>query len=519
MVSGVNALLFGDILRLSAQRHPQRLAVICDDRQISYGALDADANRFANGVAALGIGKGRAVAVMSRNRADYASVIFGNARAGTLLVNLSPQFGPRECIHILNETGAALLVVEADMQAHIADLLDQVPALRHIVVFGAPTLPGAIAYGDFLAAQPVRPPEIALAESDPFAMTFTGGTTGFPKGALVGHRARIASAYITALEHEIIGNDVVAVVTPLYHAIGGTVWFPAAVLTGATCVLIGKWDAGAFIATVERHAVSAAMMVPVQVREMLDHAGAAVQPLASLVKLGIGGATVSAELKAESRARLPHARVVDHYGQSETGPLALFKPWHGADKFHTIGRPAIGVDFRVVDAQGSPVPAGEVGEIVIRGDFMMDGYFNNPEETAAYFRSGDGWGWTGDLARVDADGFVELVGRSKDMIVSGGLNIYPREVEIVLEAHEAVAECTVFGIPHEKWGEALVAYVVRAPGHDVEAAVLIECCARELARYKRPAVLRFVDDIPKTPSGKIQKPALRARFLAEQAGG
>ena len=508
-------MLSGNILRLSARRHPRKVALICDDRQMTYGEADSASNRFANAMLSLGLGKGERVAVMCPNIPDYAVIHFGAARTGCQLVHLSIMYGPDELTHILNATRARLLIVEAESQAAIAAVRDRLTHLEHVVVIGTPKQLTAPTLEDFIAAQPDTAPEIGIADTDPLGMTFTGGTTGLPKGAVVSHKARYVSAYTVIIEHELTGDDVVAAVTPLFHAVGLLIWFQAAMLAGCTCVLLRRWDAKAFVAAVGRHKVTAVMTVPVQLRGVLDPANFNAKKLASLVKIGCGGATVTADLIAETRARMPWVRIVDHYGQSETGPLTMLKPWDPADKDDTIGRPAVGVDLKVVSPDGTPVAPGEIGEIVVAGDFMFDGYFENPEDTAAYFRGGDRWGWTGDLATVDTDGYIALAGRSKDMIISGGINVYPREVEIVLEDHDAVAECTVFGIPDDAWGESLVAYVVTRDGADIDDGALIEYCGSRLAHYKRPKVVRFVESIPKTPAGKIQKPRLRDAYLAD----
>ena len=347
-------------------------------------------------------------------------------------------------------------------------------------------------------------------------MTFTGGTTGQPKGAVVSHRARYISAYTTVIEHELSGEDVVAAVTPLYHAVGLYIWFQAAVLAGCTIVLTGRWDAKAFVAAVARHAVSAVMTVPVQLQGVLADGTFDAAKLASLKKVGSGGANVTADLIARCNAALPGVRVVDHYGQSETGPLTFLKPWDPPEKFSTVGRPAVGVDMRILDPDGNAVAPGEIGEIVVRGDFLFDGYFENPEETALYFRSNDRLGWTGDLAVLDVDGYISLAGRSKDMIVTGGINVYPRELEVVLEQHQAVDECTVIGVPDEKWGEALVAYVVPTANQMPDDHALSAFCAQRLAKFKCPREILFTTNIPKTPAGKVQKPKLREEYLSGQ---
>ncbi len=506
-------MLTGEILRQSAARHPDRIALICGDRRTAYGELDADANRFANAVLGLGLGKGEAVAIMSRNLPEYVAVHFGNARAGTILVNTAPAYAPGELVEILNRTRARLIVVEAAFQEKLAGVLEQLPHLDHVVVIGTTDRQGWTSFEDFLASADDTPPLAALSEEDAFAMTFTGGTTGLPKGAVVSHRSRSVSCWTTALEHEVSPGDIVGLLTPFYHAMGSVVWMPTAILMGATAVIQTGWDPAVFVENVARHGITNTLMVPVQLSQVLsdDHFDA--DRLSSLRKVGCGGAISPPNLVHEVAKKMPWARFVNHYGQSETGPVCTLRPDDPRDKAGTIGRPAVGVALSLRGTDGNAVPDGETGEIVVRGPFLMDGYFENPEETRLYFRNGDGWGWTGDLAVRDKDGFYTLVGRSKDMIVSGGINIYPREVEIALEKHPSIRDCAVFGIPDEKWGEALCAYVVADAALDEQT--VIAHCTEHLARFKQPKVVRFLDAIPKTPAGKVQKPLLREAFLRE----
>lgn len=509
-------MLSGEILRLSAVRHPGKTALICGGRAWSYAGLDAWANRFANALAGRGLGKGDRVAVMCPNVAEYAAVHFGAARLGCVLVNLSTMYTSGEAAGILAATRARLLVVEAESCAGIAEARDRLPTVETVVAVGAPGKLAATPFDDFTAGAAETPPEAGLADTDPVGMTFTGGTTGRPKGAVVSHRARHISAWTTAVEHELAGDDVVAAVTPLYHAVGLYIWFQAAVLAGCTCVLLRRWDAGAFVELAARRRVSAVMTVPVQLRGLLADGVFDAGKLASLKKIGAGGADLTPALIERCKALLPEARLVDHYGQSETGPLAFLKPWDPPEKYGTVGRPALGVDLRVVGPDGAPVPPGEIGEIAVQGPFLFDGYFEDAEETALYFRGGDRRGWTGDLAVRDAEGYITLAGRSKDMIVSGGVNVYPREVEIVLERHRAVGECTVVGVPDDRWGEALVAYVVPRAGAATDGAALAAFCRERLAAFKRPREILFAAEIPRTPTGKVQKPRLRAAYLAER---
>lgn len=512
-------MLSGDILRLSARRHPAKPALISEGRTLSYGETDAAANRFANALAALGIEKGDRIAAMCPNIPEYAIAHFGSARAGTTLVNLSILYGPDEIGHILNATGARLIVVDASVQKAIGDIRDRLPSIEHVVVVGTPEIADAQSFDAFIDGVSDAHPDVALSEDDPFAMTFTGGTTGLPKGATVTHRQRHISAFTTVIEHEITGEDVCAAITPLFHAVGMLIWFQGAILAGCTVVMRRTWDVEAFIEETATHGISAAMTVPVQLRQLLDPANFDPDKLRTFRKIGAGGAPVPAEMIAECKEKLPGCRIVDHYGQSETGPLTFLKPWDPPEKFGSVGRPALGVEVRIADPDGNPVAPGEIGELTVRGPFVFDGYFENPDETALYFRGGDEWGWTGDLATIDEEGYITLAGRSKDMIVTGGVNVYPREVEIVLERHDAVSECTVFGVPDDKWGEALVAYVVPASESAPPPEALIDYCGEHLARFKRPRDLRYVSDIPKTPAGKVQKPRLRDAYVSGSVPG
>ena len=508
-------MLTGEILRLSAARHPRHTALIHNGQRIAYGALDLRANRFANAVLALGIGKGDAVAIMGRNIPDYIVTHFGTARTGALLVNTMPAYAPEELVEILSRTRVRLIVVEEAFQARIADVIDRLPDLNHVVVIGTASQSNWTGFDEFLTGASDSPPAVTLSETDPFAMTFTGGTTGLPKGALVSHRARSVSCWITAIEHEVAPSDIIGVLTPFYHAMGSLVWMPTAMLLGATAVIQAGWDPDAFIDAVAEHGITCTLMVPVQLQQILSAERFDAEKLSTLRKIACGGAITPPDLVREVAEKLPAARFVNHYGQSETGPICTLRPDDPRDQAATIGRPSIGVELRLVDPEGKDVPQGETGEIIVRGPFLMDGYFENPTETALYFRDRDGWGWTGDLATADEDGFLTLVGRSKDMIVSGGVNIYPREVEIALEKHAAICDCTVFGIPDEKWGEALCAYVVIDAKMTLTEDDLIVHCTDHLARFKRPKVFCFVDRIPKTPAGKVQKPLLREAFLKD----
>jgi fatty-acyl-CoA synthase len=305
----------------------------------------------------------------------------------------------------------------------------------------------------------------------------------------------------------------------MFHAAGLFVWFQPAIMLGCTCVLQSGWNAERFVALVERHAVTGALLVPTQLADLIVHPAFAPDRLRTLRHINYAGAPMPLVLYDRLAAALPNVAFTENYGQSETGPLTIRRAFHPHDRRASSGRPPHNVETRVVDAEGREVPPSVLGEIVTRGTHLLKEYWGEPEQTAALFRGGDGWLWTGDIGMRDADGFITLVDRSKDMIVSGGENIYPTEIENALYEHEAVLECAVFGIPDERWGEVPAAHVVLRGGARVAEQALIAFVAERIARHKRPRMIVFVDSLPKTALGKVQKNVIRAPYWEGRSRG
>ncbi len=503
-------MLLGEILRHTAARTPGRTAVIAGDRRLDYAAYDGLANRFANLLISSGIRPGDRVACLLFNGPEYGIVHFASARAGCVLVHVPPLCTENEIAGILDRTRPGALVCDATLRSRLPTR-DAAPT---VIVVGARASGAELAFDRALRTQPDRAPELDLNPAAAAAMTFTGGATGRPRGVVVSHAARHVSAMTTAREHGVTEREVVGVVTPMFHAAGLLIWHQAAVLGGATSVLFRTWDPADFIARTERHRISSAFLVPVQVRDLLRSPAFDRRRLASLKNIAVAGAPTPAGLIGDWLAALPHCGYTNHYGQSETGPLTILGPGDSEAHPETVGRAAHGVALRIVDRRGVSLPPGRVGELVARGPFLMDGYFEDEEETARYFRGGDGWGWTGDLALADRDGFIRLVGRSRELIISGGFNIHPGEIETALGNHPAVEDCVVFGVPDARWGEAPVAQVVAATGRPASSAELRRHCADRLARFKLPREIVFVERIPRTASGKVQRRRLRDAWLA-----
>lgn len=509
-------MLTGEMLRRSAARFADKTAIICGERSIGYRALDEEANRFAHALLALGLGKGAKIAILARNIIEYGIVFFGAARSGCVLNNLSLLHTVDELAYAIEKTDVEALIFDAAVAAEVAAVLPRVKGLKAVVAIGEAPGIDAVRFDAFIAGQPSHAPAVDIDERDPFCMTYTGGTTGRPKGVLCHHRARAITTYTAMIEQMIDERDVVGVVTPLYHIAALHLTFQPAILAGATAVFLPKWSPEGFMQIAERHGVTTSFMVPTQATRLIADPGFAPTRLKSWRKANFAGAPMPDWVQVELMRLFPELMITQNYGQSEMGMVAVLRHWYLPEKLGAVGRQAINVDIRVVRPDGTPVKPGEIGEVVSRGDNLMLEYYGEPEETAEFFRHGDGWGWSGDLAKIDEDGFITLVDRSKDMIISGGENVFPKEIELVLYELDEVGECAVFGIPDEVWGEVPAAFIVLKTGARLDEERVIAHCSGRLARFKRPRLVRFVGEFPKTPVGKIQKNVLREEFWSDR---
>lgn len=498
-------MLTGDMLRRAAERFPDKPAILWQDTELNYYDLNQAANRLANTLMESGLEKGEKIGILSRNRTEYGIIFFGSARAGTVLVNISVLYAPEELAYVLDKADVSLLFYEACLAEKANAVRDLLPKLKKLVRIGEGGEDSQ--FDSFISNGSEDYPQVDIDEDDPFCMTYTGGTTGRPKGVLCSHRNRAITAHTVMVEEAIDERDVVGIVTPLFHVAALNIMFQPAVLAGATCTFLSQWDVGDFAHMVHETRMTAAFMVPTQVAMIMNAADFDPTNYKTWRKLSFAGAPMPDWVQREMIKRLPKVDMTQIYGQSEMGVLTSLRPWYLTEKFGSIGRQAYNVDLVLLDRDGNPVGPGEVGEVASRGENVMLEYYKEPEQTAAIWRNG--WALTGDLGVMDEDGFVTLVDRAKDMIISGGENIYPKEIENVIYEHTAVAECAVFGIPDDKWGEVPAAYVCLKPGAELEEEELVELCAHRLARFKRPRLVKFVDSFPKTPIGKIQKNVLR----------
>ena len=514
-------MLTGDMLRRSAQRFPGKAAIIYrgPDRreEISYRQLDESANRLAHALLGLGLAKGATVSMLSRNLPEYGTVFFGVSRTGYVLNNVSVLYAPEELAWVLNKSDTEVLIFDAQFAEKVNAVRNACPRIKHFIAIddGAP-VDGTLPFQGFTDGQPTSLPEVRLGERDTFCMTYTGGTTGRPKGVLMNHRARQVTAHTVAVEERITDSDVVAIVTPMFHVAALNIMFQPAILMGATTVFVSPWSTDAFLVAVETEKISAGFMVPTQANALATHPELETRSLASWNKLAFAGAPMPDWVQRELMRRLPALKLTQIYGQSEMGVIAALPPKFLPDKLGSVGRQPFNVDVAVLRADGSPAAVGEMGEVASRGDNVMMAYCNEPEQTAQFFKMGGGWGLTGDIGVVDADGFITLIDRAKDMLISGGENIYPKEIEQAIYQLPEVAECAVFGIPDEKWGEVPAAYILLKAGCALNEQAVVAACEERLARLKRPRLIKFVDNFPKTPIGKIQKNLLKEPYWQER---
>ena len=512
-------MLIGEILRRAAARFPDKPALIDGERRITYAELDRLADRCAAALTASGLNKGDRLANLAPNVAEQMVLVFGAARAGVILGQISVRATVNDLAYILDKIEASSLVFWGELAASVNAARAKAKPLRRIVSIGAGgERAGAdvMGFDALLARAGDAPPLVRLDDDDAFAMTFTGGTTGYPKAVLATHRARYANAVTCGVEFGLDERDVCVLAAPLFHAAGLFVWAIPAIMLGCTCVLLRHWDAARFVAAVERHRASATLLVPTQLADLLSHPAFSAARLASLRNINYAGSPMALALYDRLTAALPHVGFTENYGQSETGPMTVRRPFHPHDKRGTVGRPAHNVETKVVDRDGRECKPGVAGEIVSRGEHLLKEYWGEPEQTRSLFRAGDGWLWTGDIGVRDEDGFISLVDRSKDMIVSGAENIYPTEIENALLQHPAVLECAAFGIPDEQWGEVPAAHVVLRQGHGPAPEQLIEFVAARIARHKRPRLVKFVDALPRTAVGKIQKNLIRDAYWKDR---
>jgi long-chain acyl-CoA synthetase len=493
------------LLESTARAHPGRAAVVCGEQTVSYAELDQKARQVAEAVRARGVRTGDRVVLICPNLPAFPIVYFGLLKAGAVVVPLNPLLKERELEFVFGDCGAvAVFAWEGSDQLPVLDNARRAaaatPTVRHVIPLGD--------LEEFLAPHPGQADTAPTGAEDPAVIIYTSGTTGTPKGATLSHVSLLLNARMKELLIPQHDHDIALVALPLYHIFGQTSVMNGNIHSGATLVLLPRFDPDTALDLLVGHRVTLFSGVPSMFQAFLqtDPEGVRLRKAAETVRLVTSGGAPLPVAVFDRFDQLCGLQIRQGYGLSETSPTVTFCPWDEPIRAASVGKPVWGVDIQIFDHEDKPVPAGTVGEIVVRGHCLMLGYFNRPEATAEAIRNG--WFHTGDLGRFDEDGWLYVVDRLKDLILRGGYNVYPAEVEQVLLRHPTVAMTAVVGQPDERLGQEVVAYVVPRTGHRVDIDELSAWAREQLAEYKYPRHIIVRDELPMTATGKILKRAL-----------
>lgn len=512
-------LTVADALARHARLTPQRLGARDSRRQLSFEQWHDRASRLANGLLGLGLEKGDRVALLAYNRLEWMELYVALARAGLVAVPINFRLTPPEIAYILQHSGARACVAEDHFVTAIESIgSDSGRTAFAKVCIGARTPAGWTNFEELIAAASNADPKVRVLPSDTCALMYTSGTTGRPKGAIRSHAGNTLIALATALAMRFTTEDVGLMVMPMCHA--NSLYFSHTFIhLGAACVIDDRrsFEPEALMATLAQESITFTSLVPTHFILMLalPESTKARYDVSRVDKLMISSAPARRETKLAILETFPNGKLYELYGSTEAGWVTLLYPEEQIERLGSVGREWVGSGaIRLLDTQGNEVADGEVGELYSRTPYVFDGYWQNPEKTAEAFQGE--WCSVGDLARRDADGYLYLVDRKSNMIISGGENIYPSEVESVLAAHPSVRDVAVVGVPHEKWGETVLAVVVLHDGASADETPLLEWCRGRIAGYKRPQAVRFIDEqeMPRTATGKILHRVLRERMTA-----
>ena len=508
-------------MQLVAGRSPQffakrfhegaKPALIQGSHRVTWKDLSERVNRLANGLLGIGIKPGDHVALLCDNSIEFVEAVYAIALIGAVSLPLSTRFVQPEIEYALQHCDATAVIVQQPHVEMICSALGQTPGLsadRCVVIGGTPP-PSMRNYGDLKAASSASEIDIEIDENSAFWIGLTGGTTGYPKAAIITHRVMVQWWMVTALEFNILGDDIHLVSGPLYHGLAFFFAF-AQLYVGGTAVILETFDAAAAVNLIEQERVTSLAMVPTMYNSIVNLPGLAERELTSVTVIISGGSPLLTPTKQALLKTFPSAGIYEYYGATDGGIFCLIKPRDQFRKERSVGEPILGIEVQLLNDEKQPVARGEVGEFWKRGLGLGAYYYKDPESTAATYHGV--LHSVGDLGRQDEEGYYYLVDRKKDMIISGGLNIYPTEIENVLQAHPGVLEVAVVGLPDPRWGEAVTAFVVSRPGAQLEATTLRSYCRGRLSAYKIPKRIELVASLPKSAAGKILRRSIREEF-------
>ncbi|MYL28815.1 long-chain-fatty-acid--CoA ligase [Halobacillus halophilus] len=511
-------LVLTDFLDRAVELYGEKTAIIDDTLSLTYNQLNHRVNRLSRGLQSLGVGKGDKVAYLAPNSTEMLEGFYGVFQLGAVMTPLNTRLQPADYQFILTHSESKVLLVDAALYPLVENIVDDLPFLEHVIVHGDPSDQGYEQWLHSFSRDPFS--RVEVEETDPASLLYTSGTTGDPKGVILSHRSNYLHALSSMHHLRVSDQDTLLHVLPMFHVNGwGSPFYYTA--NGATQVMLRKTEPSVIIDKVEKHQVSVLHMAPTVLNMVIEAYESVGPQIHQDVRVVIAGSAPPPAFVRKVEEDLGWT-FIQVYGMTEISPLitiselkSMYVDKEAEERSRLkakAGYSMIGSRVKVVDEQGSHVPhdGKTIGEIITRSNNVMDGYYKNEEATAAAIR--DGWLYTGDMAVVDEQGYIEIVDRKKDVIISGGENISSIEVEGTLYDHPSILEAAVVAVPHEKWGEVPHASIVLREGESLTEEEVVHFCRENLAHFKVPKSISFIEELPKTASGKIQKVAIRREF-------
>ncbi|WP_232663197.1 AMP-binding protein [Pseudonocardia sp. TRM90224] len=497
-----------DHLTVYAQAMPEKPAVIDPDsgRVLTYAELEERANRLADALRGIGLRAGDRVVWCGPNSVEVITILNAARKAGLVAVPLAYRFTADEMRYVIADSGASVVLVDAEYSERVAAVRDELPDVKEVVVFAGEPFAGARSMADMIAAGSPEP--VGVPTTGGGSMIYTSGTTGKPKGAVRAKQDPATTAALVATLRLVMGEEVHVTTGPLYHS-GPLAWAGLNHVLGGTVVLMRRFDASRWLELVRTYRVTNTFTAPTPLKRIvaLPADELARADLSSMRSLVANAAPVPYALKQEIIEKLGDGFLFEVYGSTELGVDAVLPPEDQLRKPGSCGRAVTGVELRVVGADGTPLPPGEPGTLQVRSASTFVGYHGRAEPVA----DEEGWKSVGDVAHLDEEGYLYIRDRGGDLVITGGMNVYPAEVEAVLHAHPDVLDAAVYGLPSEEWGQTVHAVLVARPGQEIDIAAVEVHVAQHLAGYKRPRSWEVLDELPRTEAGKLLKRVLRER--------